>query len=207
MSISSEPRLLRPKSVLILCLFVLPCLLSGCGGSSHSTTVSAVNVTPTSSSIAVNRQQAFTATATDSGGNSITGQVFTWASSNTSIVTISGSGVATGVAPGTAQITASTAGVTSSAVTLTVTPVIASVGVSPTTASIKVGAQQQFTATATDISGNPVTGAVFTWQNSSSAIATINSTGLVTGVSPGTVMITATTGGITSPVATLTVTP
>src|SRR5581483_10846472 len=97
-------------------------------------------------------------------------------------------------------------GVTSAPVTLTVTAVVASVTISPTSSTIKVGGTQQLTATAFDVTGKAVP-ATITWQNSSASIATISGTGLVTGVSAGTVMITATANGVASPVATVTVTP
>lgn len=186
-------------------------LLQACGGggssSSTSSTVASVAVTPTSSSVSVNGQQTFTANALDSNGQAVAGQTFTWTSSNTAVATITSAGVATGLKAGSSQITASAGGVTSTAATLTVNPAIASVSISPTAATIKVGATQQFTASAKDASGNTVTQATFTWNNSFGGIATIDSTGLATALAPGSVMITASAGGVTSPVATLTVTP
>jgi len=182
-------------------------VIPGCGGSSSSTqTVASVNVTPTTSSVGVNGSQAFVATALDSNGQTVSGQTFTWSSSNTAIATISGSGIATGVAPGTTQITALTGGITSTAVTLTVNPAIATVSLSPLTATIKVGATQQFTASAVDAQGNTVSQAAFSWHNSFGGVASIDSHGLATGLAPGTVMITASANGISSQVATLTVT-
>ena len=202
-------RFFSPSSVRLLISFcalpALALLFAGCGGSG-SGSVHTVSVSPTLATISVKNQQAFAALALDSSGNQVLGQTFTWTSSDTSVATIAGSGVATGVGPGTTMISASTGSVSSQPVTLNVTPVIASVTLSPASATIKVGATQQFTATAIDVSGNVVT-ATFTWQNSSAKIATIDANGLVTGLSPGTIMITATASGITSPVATLTVTP
>ena len=204
---SNRPQALNRVSFYSVHVFFLCFLLalSACGGSG-SGSVKTVSVSPTIATINVKQQQAFSALALDSDGNQVLGQTFTWTSSATNVATIAGSGVATGVAPGSAQITASTANVSSQPVTLNVTPVIASVTISPTSATIAVGGTQQFTATAIDVSGNVVQ-ASFTWQNSNANIATINSSGLVTGVSAGTVMITATASGVTSPVATVTVTP
>ena len=182
-------------------------LLQGCGGGSNSSsTVASITVSPTSGSVSVNGDQTFTATALDSNGQTVTGQTFTWTSSNTTVASITSAGVATGLTAGSSQITASTAGVTSTAATLTVNPAIATVSISPVSATIKVGATQQFTATATDASGNPVNQAQFTWHNSFGGVASIDSTGLATGLAPGSVLITASASGMTSPVATLTVT-
>ncbi len=184
-------------------------LLLSCGGGSSSTTtptVASVKVTPETSSVAVNSRQPFAASALDSSGNNVTGITFTWSSSAPNIATIDTSGVATGLDVGETKITATSEGVTSSPVTLTVTPVVASVSISPASGSIKVGETLQFTATAKDSKGNTISGAIFTWTNTFSGVATIDPTGLATGVAPGTVSITATSAGVTSPVATLTVT-
>jgi len=188
-------------------LLLTAVLLQACGGGSSSTsTVASITVSPTSGSVSVNGSQTFAATALDSNGQTVTGQTFTWASSNTAIATITSAGVATGVAAGSSQITASDAGVTSTAATLTVSPAIASVTLSPLSATIKVGQTQQFTASATDASGNTVTQAQFTWHNTFGGVASIDANGLATALAPGTVMITASASGMTSQVATLTVT-
>lgn len=197
-------------SIVVSCLLLAISLpLQSCGGGSTTTTstVKTIVVTPATSSVSVSSQQAFAATAQDSSGATVTGIAFTWASSSPNVATIDTSGVVTGLNVGTTQITASGSGVTSSPVTLTVTPVVASVSISPITASIKVGETKQFIASATDSKGNAISGAIFSWSNSFSGVATISNTGLVTAVSPGTVIITATSGGVTSPAATLTVTP
>ena len=188
-------------------LVLMAILLQACGGSSNSSgAVATVSVNPSLASVNVKGQQGFSALAVDSNGNQVLGQVFTWTSSNTSVATIASSGVATGVGPGTTMITATASGVNSQAVTLTVTAVIASITISPMTATIKVGGTQQMTATGVDIGGNTIPVTV-SWRNSSASVATISSTGLITGVAPGTVMITANANGISSPVATITVTP
>ena len=188
-------------------LLLTAVLLQACGGGSSSTsTVASITVSPTSGSVSVNGSQTFAATALDSNGQTVTGQTFTWASSNTAIATITSAGVATGVAAGSSQITASDAGVTSTAATLTVSPAIASVTLSPLSATIKVGQTQQFTASATDASGNTVTQAQFTWHNTFGGVASIDANGLATALAPGTVMITASASGMTSQIATLTVT-
>jgi hypothetical protein len=108
-------------------------LTSGCGGSSGSSgggsgnnppanpTVASVTVSPTSPSATVNGTLQFTATAKDSNGNAMSGASFTWASSNSSVATISNTGLAAGIGPGTTNISATSNGVTSSPVTFTVT--------------------------------------------------------------------------------------
>jgi hypothetical protein len=84
---------------------------------------------------------------------------------------------------------------------------VTSINITPTTATLAIGATQLFTATALDASLNPVTSVAFVWTSSNTAVATINSaTGLATAIAAGTTDIAATSGGVTSNVAVLTVT-
>jgi len=67
---------------------------------------------------------------------------------------------------------------------------VTGVTVSPTSAAINVGATQQLTAT---VSPTNATNKNVTWSTSNSAIATVSTAGLVTGVASGSATITATT--------------
>jgi DNA/RNA endonuclease G (NUC1) len=69
---------------------------------------------------------------------------------------------------------------------------VASVTVTPASATVVQTATQAFTATAFDASSQPVGGVVFTWSSSDPAVATVTSNGIATGVAPGDVQITAT---------------
>src|SRR5207249_6605277 len=75
----------------------------------------------------------------DANGNSISGRTITWASGSTAVATVSASGFVTGVAAGSVTITATSEGQSGTA-TITVSTVpVASVTVSPSTASVPVG--------------------------------------------------------------------
>ncbi len=167
-----------------------------------------VAVSPMMTSIEEGETQQFSATAYDSDNMVISSKTFTWTSSMTSVATINSSGLATGVDAGSTTIRATVDGVSGSA-TLTVTepppPTVNSVTVSPSSPSIEEGGTQQFTATAKDSDNMEISGKTFTWTSSMTSVATINSSGLATGVDAGTVTITATTDGV-SGMATLTVT-
>ena len=128
------------------------------------------------------------------------------------MATIDASGLATGVSAGTSNITATQDGVTSNLAALEVTvapppPTLTSISVTPTNASTEEGATQQFTATGTfsDSSTADLTSSA-TWASSNEPVATIDASGLATGVSAGTSNITATQDGVTSNSATLEVT-
>jgi len=164
-----------------------------------------IDVTPSPASIKLGQTQQFTATGTyeDSSTAPITP---VWSSSNPSVATIDADGLATSLTEGTTIITAELDGITGNA-TLTVLPVLVSIEVTPITASIAKGQTQQFTATGTysDDSTQDIT-STCSWSSSNLIIATINTTGLATGVGQGTVTITASQEGVGG-TATLTVMP
>jgi uncharacterized protein YjdB len=125
----------------------------------------------------------------------------TWSSGNNKVAAVDASGVVTGIAPGTCTITAKTAdgGYTGSAtVTVTQDPAKArSVTVSPTTLNLYDGAAGQLTAA---VSPTSTSNKSVTWTTSNNKIATVNASGLVTGIAPGTCTITVKTadGGYTA---------
>jgi uncharacterized protein YjdB len=172
-----------------------------------SVTLSSVMVSPTTASKVVGTTQQLTATCTYSDGTSrdMTSQA-TWSSSNTGVATVSTSGLVTAVSAGSASITASNGGKSGSASIEVTAATLNSIAVIPASPSIVVGATQQFTATGTysDSSTHDITAQV-TWSSSSTATATIVSSGLATGVAAGTATITATLGG-KSGTSTLTIT-
>jgi hypothetical protein len=63
--------------------------------------------------------------------------------------------------------------------------------VTPDSASIPVGGTQQFTATVLDLHGNPLAASV-SWSSSNPGVATVDASGLATGLSVGQTTITAT---------------
>ena len=178
--------------------------------------VASVTVSPTAAGVTVGATTQLTATPKDANGTALSGRVVTWATSNAAAATVSASGLVTGVAAGSATITATSEGQSgTSAITVTNVPV-ASVTVSPATASITVGATTQLTATPKDANGTALTGRAVTWATSNASVATVSTTGRVTGVTAGSATITATSEGksgtsaitVTNvPVASVTVTP
>jgi alpha-tubulin suppressor-like RCC1 family protein len=75
---------------------------------------------------------------------------------------------------------------------------VATVTVAPPTATIGIGGTQSFSATLKDEAGNTLTGRTVTWSTSNPGVASIDAnTGIATGVSAGTAVITATSEGKT----------
>src|SRR5439155_9078696 len=135
-----------------------------------------------------------TAALRDANGNPLSGRTVTWATSDGGVATVSSTGLVTGVTVGSATITATSEGKSGSA-TVTVTAVavpVASVAVSPPTPSLPVGGTVQLTAAPQDSAGNALSGRTVTWATSDATVASVSTTGLVTGVAVGSATITAT---------------
>jgi trimeric autotransporter adhesin len=174
-----------------------------------------IEIQPTSPSIQQNANQSFTAVAKDGQGNIMEDVFFSWSSSNPAVATISGDGVAQGIAPGVAKITASGDGVTSNEASISIAAVPQEadldfssmvIKVSPETQTIELGGAQKFTAAATDGAGNVIESLLFTWKSSNPDTASVDKTGLAMGTMKGTSVITATAEGKVSNQALLEVT-
>lgn len=165
--------------------------------------VTGVTVAPTTKSLAVGATQQLTPTVAPAGA---TDKTVTYTSSATGIATVSASGLVTAVSVGTANITVKTNDGNKTAVcAVTVTPVaVTGVTIAPKTASIAVGATQQLTPT---VAPAGATNKAVTYGSSATGTATVNASGLVTGVAAGTATITVTTAdGSKTDTAVITVT-
>jgi DNA/RNA endonuclease G (NUC1) len=158
-----------------------------------------VTISPNAPSVVAGTTVNFTVTATQNSSNvPITSA--TWTSATPSVATIDATtGVATTLSAGTSTIgvsvtTASGNGSSSTLLTVTSGAVVSSITVTPGSATITQGGTQQFSAQAYDASNNPMSGVTFTWGTSNSAVATVNSSGLATGMGVGDANITATSG-------------
>ena len=128
-------------------------------------------IAPITGSTSVLVSNTITLSDATSGGN--------WSSSNTSVATIGSTGVVSGLTTGTTVITYMV-GTGYSVYTITVNPIQPITGLS----SVLVGN----TISLDDATGGGV------WSSSNTSVATIGSTGIVTGVGSGTVIITYTVG-------------
>ena len=130
-----------------------------------------------------------------------------WTSSNTAVATVDGTGKVTAVAPGTSVITAtlvSNSSITSS-ITVTVPVVSAtSLNINKTSTSIEKGGNE--TLTAYILPENTTDELTISWASNNTSVATVDSTGKVVAVAPGTAVITATAGSLTPATCTVTVT-
>lgn len=178
--------------------------------------VATVDVTPTPNNLSVGETVQLTAVPRDATGAALTGRVVTWSSSDTRFATVSSNGLLRAVGPGSATITATVEGRTGTASVVVAARPVDRVTVTPASPGVTVGGTVTLAAQTLDDDGNVLVGRAVSWTSGSTAIATVNAAGVVTGVSPGTVVVTATSEGRSGsttvtvsaiPVATVTVTP
>ncbi len=153
-------------------------------------------------------QQTFAAVRYDVFGETVMGAAFSWASSNPAVASIDANGVAMALQPGQVMITAMSDAVMSAPVFLTVVAdpnQVATVTVDPQTVMLELDAMQVFTASALNLDGNPVAGAVITWRHTNPAVATLSEDGILTATAAGTTQVIATADGIDSAPATVTI--
>jgi uncharacterized protein YjdB len=173
-------------------------------------------VTPSTASATVGGFVQLSASVRDAAGTELPGRLVGWSSSDETVAIVSSTGRVSALKAGTATITASSEGKSGTA-TVTVTGVpVATVNVTPGTATITVGQTANLDAQTLDANNNVLTGRTITWSTSNTGVATVSQTGAVTGVAAGTATITATSEGksgtatvtVTAvPVATVTVAP
>jgi len=152
------------------------------------TPLTSVTVNPTTASVGVGDTTSLVASVLPANA---TNQKVVWSSSDASIVSVDANGLVRGISPGVAIITATTnegKKTASSTVTagnvavngITITPV----------AAVGVNSSTPLSAT---IQPANATNKTVIWSTSDAGIVSVNQNGVVTGVSPGTVTVTATT--------------
>ena len=164
--------------------------------------MSAISVSSTLTSVpqGLSTQLAASGNFTDGTTSVITNSV-TWSSSNTAVATVSSRGLVTAVSTGTTTITARSAQGFINTLLITVTSAnLISIAVTPTSSNIARGLTQQMIATGTysDETSAVIAASTVTWSSSSTAIATISSSGVVMGVALGSTTINATVGSVSA---------
>jgi uncharacterized protein YjdB len=132
---------------------------------------------------------------------SLTGRSISWSTSTPAITSVSSSGMVTALSVGTGVVIGTVDGKQASA-QITVNAVaqgqVASITISPPSATVNVAWTTTLSATARDLNGNAIPGSTFTWSTSNASIATVSASGVVTGVAPGAATVSATSGGKTA---------
>lgn len=160
------------------------------GGSTAEATVTvqqvaaSMEVTPSEISFTYLGQAAeLRAAVTDARGNAMNVPVRFFVASNPQVASVNGDGVVSGNSVGDAIVMV-TAGAASVGVAVSVRQLPAEFRFNAQTIELGRGESFQATATPVDAGGTPVPGPV-TWSSAKTSVATVTSTGLITGVGNG----------------------
>jgi uncharacterized protein YjdB/alpha-tubulin suppressor-like RCC1 family protein len=159
-----------------------------------------VAVSPVTINLATGESATLEAAVKDARGNVLRDRKIEWASSDSSVGTVSPAGVVVARAPGTTQVTATVEGIKASASLKVVQSPVASIIVAHPE-PVVAGEMQQLTATLKDSRGGALEGRPIKWSSSNAAVATVSGEGTVAGVTPGSAKITAECEGKTWTVA------
>jgi uncharacterized protein YjdB len=157
-------------------------------------------VSPSTLSIVPGEEARFSVRVLDALGSTIPGVPVTWASSDSSVVSVDSEGNVLGIGLGSADVLARAGLLQGSARVAVEVGEPASIIVTPPGGSIEPGQILQFSALVLDGAGNEVPGAVVSWSSGDPSLATVAGSGLVRGEFPGTVVIQAASGPATGSV-------
>jgi hypothetical protein len=167
------------------------------------TKVAALSVSPSTAKITSVESLQLNVTASDVNGNVLTGRVFSWTSSDETIATVSTSGNVfpvnyLGNSSRAVAISATSDGVTASAAVIIDPAPVASVQILAASTSIDVGGNRLYSALAKDKNGNSLTGRSISWNTEATSIATVTSSGLVSGIAAGQTSVSASVETVTA---------
>ena len=178
--------------------------------------ITSIVITPASLALTPEAARALTATLLDEIGASLPNSGIHWSTEDPDVATVSVQGIVTAVGVGKTQVAASKAGI-SAVVPITVSALPpALVRVSPASSTIFVGGRVTLTAEVFDAGGGILTGHPVVWSSGSPSVGAVNARGIVSGVSEGNALVSATAAGLSGmaivsvqrvPVATVSVAP
>lgn len=174
--------------------------------SGNASTAVPITVTPVTSVIIVSPNPApvyqkttlqLHAQVMDAVGAPIPGAPISYTASDTTMLTVSTTGLIQSLGPAGKTTVILSSGAVSDTLSVVVTQVPSDLRVTPSTAQIDPHGQTQLTATLIDAIGATIPTSSFGWTPSDQSIITVSSTGLVTSVGPvGIASVTVTSGAL-----------
>jgi uncharacterized protein YjdB len=159
-------------------------------------TVASIEIAAVNTTVQVGQTQQLNAIVKGSNGATLTDRSVTWSSADTTVATVSQSGVVNALKPSVVAITATSEG-KSGTKTITVARVpVAAIRVILSDTILRLGTSAQASVAVMDQNGSPVTDQTVVWTTSNDSIARVTTSGLVTGGARGQVTISATLAGV-----------
>ena len=136
------------------------------------------------------------ASAMDSAGRPISGATIAWQSSNPGIATVTAAGRVTALVAGNVNIIALAGGKTGVVPVVVARRAPTSMSIIPNPPTVGLGGTTQLSGAVLDQNGQKIVGPVISWTSDNPGLATVSSSGLLSGVSAGQANITAASGGL-----------
>lgn len=175
----------------------------GCGSDSKSPTDPGEDEPPKATSIslsasslafaALQDSSRLTATVKDQRGNTMAEASIDWASTDTTVAKVNASGWVFAVANGTVSVVA-TSGTLTDTAKVEIAQVPTTVALSPDTLELAPGDTARLDVVVHDANGFEIEDAAPTWSSGDTTVATVDESGLISGVAEGTAHVVASAG-------------
>ncbi len=187
---------------------ITACSGDPCGSLTEPLVVASLQIAPARLDLRVGQSRQLNAAALTRCDRPVVDAAIVWESDDPSVATVSPSGMVTAVTVGSTTLRATSEGKTALASVLVSVVPIAEVAIAPGSVSLWQGYDVQLTAQVTDSAGNIIAGHAVAWSSSDPTIASVDGTGLVTGLAVGgPVTISATAGAAVGTTAVTVVRP
>ena len=193
-------RATRRSILLLAAAWIAACLAAAaCSDSTSADTrvAATVHVSPDSVSMRIGHVLQMDAVAVDSTGDTLLLRPVTWASSDTTIVVVSATGLATARHYGPVTITATVDSIAGSAALRVLVPVTG-IDVAPFGATLVPGGGIQLTATLRGADGSVLSDRAIAWASQTPAVAAVDANNILVAGQVGSTSITASSEGVTS---------
>ena len=150
-------RRVRSAAVILIALAVVACLDTVAPPLDAPHSVAAVTVQPSQATVSLGKHVTLDAVVVDAQGAPVSGAV-TWTSRDTTVATVSPNGEVTAQGVGSTEITAVSASKEGTATVNVTPPAVASLQLTPSSATLAVHDELQLSATPRDDQGNALSG-------------------------------------------------
>ncbi|MBX6333351.1 MAG: Ig-like domain-containing protein, partial [Gemmatimonadaceae bacterium] len=202
------PRRARLCAQLVILAFTASCIDTGAPtqdvpSSPDGSRVKWILIDPATATVPPGGSVALDLSLQDDAGREVAGPAVTWASSDTSVATVTSDGVVTAHKTGTANVTASSGARSAYSVINVSTAPPPTLFVSITPAPVQVAAHStvQLFPSVTDGGGHIMPDVRVAWSSKDTTIATVSASGMVTGVKAGATTVIAKAGTNSSSVS------
>jgi uncharacterized protein YjdB len=162
---------------------------------------SSVQISVPSSTLLVGVEMQATATPVDESGQPISGKTIAWQSANPSVATVNNTGVVKGINEGEVNISAIVDGMFASQRIAVKGRTPTAISITPGSPSVTVGQQAQLVAKVLDQKGVEMTGQPIAWSSANAGVASISSSGVLSGIAAGSTTISVTSGTLSATAA------